>query len=121
MDLRKTAAKYLAINDKLVKLSEGKQHLVIKTVDNPSILREIHDNVGPQCARSSYNIAKDRYFWPEMLKQIRSYVNNCIHCQKNQPTLKATSIPLQPLRVITKVWFRVGMDLTGPLVNYEWY
>ena len=120
-NLRKRASKYLAINDKLVKLSEGKQLIVIKTDDIPSILREIHDNVGHQCARYSYNIAKARYFWPGMLKQIRSYVNNCIRCQKNQPTLKATSIPLQPLPVITRVWFRVGMDLTGPLVNSEGY
>ena len=56
-----------------------------------------------------------------IFKQIRSYVDNCIRCQKNQPTLKATSIPLQPLPVFTKVWFRVGMDLTGPLVHSEGY
>ena len=63
-NLRKRASKYLAINDKLVKLSEGKQLLVIKTDDIPSILREIHYNVGHQCARYSYNIAKERYFRP---------------------------------------------------------
>ena len=84
MNLRKRASKYLAINDKLVKLFEGKQLLVIKTDDIPSILREVHDNIGHQWARYSYNIAKDRYFCPGMLKQIRSYVDNCIRCQKNQ-------------------------------------
>ena len=81
-NLRKRASKYLAINDKLVKLSEGKQLIVIKTDDIPSILREIHDNVGHQCARYSYNIAKARYFWPGMLKQIRSYVEQLYSLSK---------------------------------------
>ena len=31
--------------------------------------------------------------------------------------MKSPAIPLQPLPVVTKVWFRVGMDLTGPLVE----
>ena len=30
-------------------------------------------------------------------------------------------MPLQPLPVITKVWFRVGMDLTGPLIESQGY
>ena len=56
-----------------------------------------------------------------MMKQISSYVDNCVQGQKNQPTLKVPSIPPQPLPVITKVWFRVGMDLTGPLIHSEGY
>ena len=30
-------------------------------------------------------------------------------------------MPLQPLPVITKVWCRVGMDLTGPLIESQGY
>ena len=30
-------------------------------------------------------------------------------------------MPLQPLPVITKVWFRVGMNLTGPLIESQGY
>ena len=42
-------------------------------------------------------------------------------CQKNQPSLKTPTMPLQPPPVITKVWFRVGMDLTGPLIESQGY
>ena len=56
-----------------------------------------------------------------MLKHIESYVDNCVRCLKNQPSIKAPITPLQPLPVIAKVWFRVGMDLTGPLVESEGY
>ena len=114
-NLRKRASKYLAINDKPVKLSEGKQLIVIKTDYIPSVLIEIHDNVGYQCARYSYNFAKVRHFWPGMPEQIRSYVNNCDRCQKNQPTLKATSLPLEPLPFINKVWYRVVWILMAHL------
>ena len=41
----------------------------------------------------------------------------CERCILNQPSLKTPTSPLPPLHVITKVWFRVGMDLTGPLIE----
>ena len=105
----------------LLKKSGEKHVVVIQSDEIPNIMQEIHDNVGHQCSRYSYSIAKERYFWPAMLKQIEHYVDNCIRCQKNQPTLKAPTTPLQPLPVITKVWFRVGMDLTSPLIDSEGY
>ena len=56
-----------------------------------------------------------------MYNSIQSYILKCGPCQKNQPCLKSLIIPLQPLPVITKVWYRVGMGLTGPLVESGGY
>ena len=56
-----------------------------------------------------------------MYNSIQSYILKCGPCQKNQPCLKSPIIRLQPLPVITKVWYRVGMDLTGPLFDSEGY
>ena len=86
-----------------------------------AILTEIHDNSGHQCIRYTYHIGKDRYYWPSMLKDIELYVQACVRCIRNQPSLKSPTVPLQPLPVITKVWFRVGMDLTGPLIESNGY
>ena len=47
--------------------------------------------------------------------------SQCGPCQKNQPSLKSPMIPLQPLPAITKVRYRVKMDLTGPLIESEGY
>ena len=52
-----------------------------------------------------------------MQKDITLYVQASARCLKNQPSLKSPTNPLQPLLVITEVWFRVGMDLTDPLVE----
>ena len=62
----------------------------------------------------------DKTYQP-WFKYITEHVQACIRCMKNHSTLKSPSNPLQPLPVITKVWFRVGMDLTGPLIESNGY
>ncbi|KAI6647791.1 Gypsy retrotransposon integrase-like protein 1 [Oopsacas minuta] len=119
--LRKKAAKYAINSNKLVKPSGNTLLIVIKADQKLDILKEVHDNAGHQCFRYLYRIANERYFWPGMYTEIRTYIQKCVPCQRNQPSLKAPTIPLQPLPVITKVWFRVGMDLTGPLIASEGY
>ena len=119
--LRKKAVNYKLEAGKLVRPSHGNCLLVIRCSELEDILKEIHDNTGHQCPRYSYNISKDRYYWPNMYKDIESYVNACIRFQKNESSLKAPTIPLKPLPIITNVWYRVGMDLTGPLIQSNGY
>ena len=38
----------------------------------------------------------------------------CDCCQRNAPELKTVAIELQPIAVVPKVWYLVGMDLIGP-------
>ena len=119
--LRKKASAYAIKSGRLVRPSGENCPLVIIADRIPDILKEVHDNTGHHCFRYSYNIAKERFYWPKMYNSIQSYILKCGPCQKNQPCLKSPIIPLQPLPVITKVWYRVGMDLTGPLVESEGY
>ena len=95
---RKKAVKYSVNNEILVKKCGEKNVIVLKSDEIPNIMQEIHDNVEHQCSRYSYSIAKERDFWPAMLKQIEHYVDNCIRCQKNQPTLKAPTTPCNPFQ-----------------------
>ncbi|KAI6658817.1 Gag-pol fusion protein [Oopsacas minuta] len=111
------ASHYQLYNGKLVKPSGNENLSVIKETELYDILKVIHDNSGHQCDFYTHNIGKDRYYWPSMLKDITLYVQNCARCAKNQPCLKKPTTPLQPLPVIPKIWFRVGMDLTGPLID----
>ena len=120
-ELRRKSCRFCILGGKLVKSSKNQDLFVITKNEVDNILKEVHDNSGHQCSRYSYKIAKDRYFWPCMQKDITLYVQACARCLKNQPSLKSPTNPLQPLPVITKVWFRVGMDLTGPLVESNGY
>ena len=38
----------------------------------------------------------------------------CNRCQRNAPQLKTAAMELHPVKVLTKVWYLVGMDLIGP-------
>ena len=116
-ELRRKSSRFRILGEKLVKSSKNQDLFVITKNEVDDILKELHDNSGHQCSRYSYKIAKDRYFWPCMQKDITLCIQACARCLKNQPSLKSPTNPLQPLPVITKVWFRVGMDLTGPLVE----
>ena len=119
--LRRKASTYAIRSGQLVKPSGDNFQLVVIDKRVHEIFKEVHDNVGHQCFRYSYRIAKERFYWPKMYNEIRSYILKCVPCQKNQPSLKAPILPLQPLPVITKVWYRVGMDLTGSLIESEGY
>ena len=66
-------------------------------------------------------IAKDRYYWPSMYRDTETYVTTCVRCQKNQSRLKSPTTPLKPLPIITKVWYRVGMEVTEPLIESNGY
>ena len=48
-------------------------------------------------------------------------MRNCEGCQRNASSLKRPNEPLQPMPVIARAWYRVGMDLTGPLIQSEGY
>ena len=43
----------------------------------------------------------------------------CDHCQRNAPQLKIAAIDLQPIAVVPKVWYLVGVDLIGPFKPFH--
>ena len=63
-------------------------------------------------------ITKERFFWLKCRDTIREYVNNCDRCKRNAFSLTRPIEPLKPLPVIARPWYRVGMDLTGPLIHF---
>ena len=117
--LRRVAKRYVVKGDKLYFNIGDSQALVIKESELPRILSEIHRS--HQCAEYTYTLAKGRYYWPSCVNTIREYVKNCEDCQRNANSLKKPNEPLQPMPVIARPWYRVGMDLTGPLIQSDGY
>ena len=116
--LRRVAKRCVVKGDKLF-FNIGDSHaLVIKESELPRILSEIHSS--HQCAEYIYTLAK-RYYWPSCVKTIHKYVKCCEDCQRNANSLKKPNEPLQPMPVIARPWYRVGMALTGPLIQSDGY
>ena len=53
-----------------------------------------------------------KYYWPDMGKDIKAYVQSCDTCQKRKRPMKTES--LHPLKV-GQPFDRLGMDIVGPL------
>ena len=63
--LRQNVSSYSIKSGLLVKCL-GEHYPIVVTNDKVSdILKEVHDNVGHQCFRYSYNIAQERFYWPK--------------------------------------------------------
>lgn len=56
-----------------------------------------------------------RYYWSNVQKDIRFYVNTCDRCQRTNARLQKQPAKLNPIAVKPQVWQRIGIDLIGPL------
>lgn len=61
----------------------------------------------------TYQKIQERYFWPDMRKQIYDFVKTCDVCQRRGKPYKYQE-PLHPLSV-GQPFDRIGIDLLGPL------
>lgn len=121
-ELRRKASNYSVKNGKLYRKSNNiVQQLVIQENELPNILIEVHDNAGHQGINNTYNIAHEHYYWPNQTQTIGKYIKNCERCKMNQVSLRKPTETLKPLPVISRPWYRVGMDLTGPLIPSNGY
>src|ERR1044071_9046001 len=54
---------------------------------------------------------KLQYFWPQMYKEIKRYIQSCHQCQVHAKTGKQNELYPIP---ISAPWERVGIDFVGP-------
>lgn len=57
----------------------------------------------------------DKFYWPGVYQQVRTYCRECPVCQRNS-RYRPPKVPLQPLPIIDVPFSRVGMDIIGPLL-----
>lgn len=59
----------------------------------------------------TYGIAKVRYFWPKMRRDIKKHVASCINCQRRKVSTTRKQGLINPLPVAEEVFGTVGIDL----------
>jgi transposase InsO family protein len=64
--------------------------------------------------RTFYKI-RDRFYWPNMYKDIERHVLSCLDCRKNKPSRRKTDGHLQSIEPPRGVWERLAMDYVGPV------
>ena len=84
----------------------------------PSILALYHNSsfngahFGIQ--RTFYKL-RDRYYWPNMFRDIERHIMSCIMCRKNKPSRRKPDGHLHSIIPPSVVWTRLAMDYIGPV------
>ncbi|XP_038063005.1 uncharacterized protein LOC119733688 [Patiria miniata] len=68
--------------------SGGKKQLVLPLKYHRSVYKELHEEMGHLGAERVIHLARDRFFWPHMQRDIEHYVSNVCRClQQRKPNL----------------------------------
>lgn len=76
------------------------------------ILQETHDSVlvGHPGKEGMFGILSRRYFWPNMSRDIATFVRNCHSCGRNTVWRTRKQGLLRPLPVSERIWSEISMD-----------
>lgn len=85
--------------DGVMRRSNGKYNnqIVLPRKFHSMVLIELHDNMGHIGAELVLNLARDRFYWPKMQKDVEHYVQNLCRCIKQKAPRFKNRAPLQPI------------------------
>ena len=77
-----------------------------------SVILQYHDQNRHMGIQKTFDSIRQKYYWPNLFKEINGYVSNCITCKtrsmhKIKPPLQETDIPPYPMP-------KLSLDLSGP-------
>src|SRR5882762_10761134 len=61
------------------------------------------------------------YWWPNITKDVRSYVEGCETCQRTKIHCIKSKAPLYPTDIATEPWETISVDIVGPLPESRGY
>ena len=78
------------------------------------ILKRSHDDPlgGHFEIRKTYEKLKEKYYWKQIIENIKEYISSCDICQRYKGTEKGEE--LHPIKV-NRIFERIGIDIVGPL------
>ena len=87
---------------------------VIRKLELDPILYMMHNDPtsGHFAAENMFNKIRDRYYWPQMFDDIRTYAQSCDACQRRGKSKKTQH--LHPIPVHGP-FYQIGIDFVGPL------
>ena len=76
------------------------------------VVKQYHDDNGHMGVQKTFDCIRQKYFWPNLFKELYQYVSSCTVCQarslqKIRQPLQETDIPPYPMA-------KLSLDLSGP-------
>src|SRR6266498_5025895 len=115
-DIEKYHDKYKIKEGKLVKIKPNKELKVLKRNEMEPILSLSHEHPLSEYFRLEATLTKlkERYYWPKMKNDIKSYIQTCDQCQRCEKITDENE--LHSIR-IKEPFYQWGIDIVGPLTE----
>ena len=86
-----------------------RSQIIVPKQLRPIILKELHENMGHLGVDRTLGLARERFYWPHMQRDIEHHIGHVCQCVKQKtPTLK-TRAPLKPI-VTTSPFELISID-----------
>ena len=60
-------------------------------------------------------LAKRTFWWPNMTKDVKAYIQGCPMCQTTKIQTNELPVPLQPTEILTKPWEEITANFVTDL------
>lgn len=80
-----------------------------------TLINHIHTEIQHLGAEKTLDKLYEQYWFPQMSKQVRMFVDCCIVCKASKGTSGAQQIRLHPIPKIASPWHTIHIDVTGKL------
>ncbi|CAF4311311.1 unnamed protein product, partial [Rotaria sp. Silwood2] len=118
IDNIKNHQEYFIKNNMLMKKSYPPVPVIPKGRIRSDIIKIYHDTPanGAHFGRNkTIQKIQQRYFWPNMITDVRNYVQSCLSCLQNNPLRQKPPGALKPIKPPEGVWQLLTMDFHGPI------
>lgn len=72
----------------------------------------IIDDNGHMGIDKTFDSIRQKYYWPNLYKQLYEYVSSCVTCRAR--SMKKIKTPLQDTDIPPYPFAKIGLDLSGP-------
>ena len=83
--------------------------LVLLEKYKSTVLRQLHNEIGHQGVERTTSLIRDRFYWPDMQREIEHYVTQSCTCLKQKKPCRESRAPLVPI-VTTQTFKLVSID-----------
>lgn len=86
--------------------------LYIPEQSRDSVIKQYHNWNGHTGSDKTYDTMKQKYYWPNMYKEVYNYIGRSVTCQARG--LQKRKAPLQETDILAYAFAKIGIDVAGP-------
>lgn len=84
-------------NGVLRRQTSRREQLLVPKVYRPLVFKELHQDMGHLGVERTLDLIRDRFYWPQMAKEVEHFVTEECECLKKKKPIKQTRAPLSPI------------------------